>query len=109
MTTYYYCLASRKFLVEDEPMTEVLKERTRHYHEQEQAIDFWMIEQPAFLDAPEFAAQKAQCPQPAAALVSTNATFIRWMKLRLEHVITGEFEAPSASISDPLASLANAS
>jgi hypothetical protein len=31
---------------------------------------------------------------------------MRWLKLRLEFVVTGEFTAPSASIADALASLA---
>ena len=51
---------------------------------------------------------KAKCPKPAAALVSTNPQFITWLKLRLEHVITGQFEAPSATIPDAIASLATA-
>lgn len=108
MTTYYYALASQQFLVEEEPLDEVFRERTRHYHEQEKEIDFWMIKQPAFLDAPDFAEIKAKCPQPAVAIVSTNSQFITWMKLRLEYVITGEFEAPSDTIPEPLASLAPA-
>lgn len=106
MTTYYYVVASKKFLFDDEPTEEVLRERTRHYQEQEKEIDFWAIVQPAFLDAPELAAVKAQCPHPAAAIISTNAQFITWLKLRLEFVSTGQFEAPSATIPDPLASLA---
>lgn len=106
MQTYYYVLASQKFLTEEEPMDEVLRERTRHYHEQEKEIDFWLIKQPAFLEAPNLAAVKSQCPQPAAAIVSTNEQFITWLKLRLEYVLTGEFQAPSDSIPDPLASLA---
>jgi Protein of unknown function (DUF2488) len=105
MQTYHYILASRNFLLEEEPLAEVLKERVRNYHEQEKAIDFWLIEQPAFLEAPEMAAAKAQCPQPAAAVVSTNAQFITWLKLRLEYVLVGEFVAPSATIAEPLASL----
>jgi Protein of unknown function (DUF2488) len=105
MNTYYYVLASQKYMLEDEPTEEVLKERTRHYHEQEKAIDFWLIHQPAFLEAPEMASLKANCPQPAVAIVSTNAQFITWLKLRLEYVATGEFQAPSATIPDPLASL----
>jgi hypothetical protein len=105
MNTYYYVLASRKYILEDEPTEEVLKERTRNYHEQEKAIDFWLIHQPAFLDAPEMATLKAKCPQPAVAIVSTNPQFITWLKLRLEYVETGEFQAPSATIPDPLASL----
>lgn len=107
MQTYYYVLASQRFLTEEEPLDEVLRERTRNYHEQEKTIDFWLVQQPAFLEAPEMASVKAQCPQPAAAVISTNAQFITWLKLRLEHVITGQFQAPSATISDALASLAS--
>ena len=105
MTTYYYVLASQKFLLEEEPFEEVLKERTRNYQEQNKEIDFWLVKQPAFLEAPEFKGIKAKCPQPTVAVISTNKQFITWLKLRLEYVLTGEFEAPYDSISDPLASL----
>ena len=108
MQTYYYALASRRYLLEEEPTEEVLSERTRHYHEQEKELDFWLVHQPAFLEAPEMAAIKAKCPQPTVAIVSTNSQFITWLKLRLEYVATGEFQAPSATIPDPLASLAPA-
>ena len=109
MQTYYYVLASQKFLTEEEPLEEVFRERTRNYQEQEKSIDFWMVKQPAFLEAPELAEAKAQCPQPAAAVISTDPKFITWMKLRLEYVLTGEFQAPSDTIPEPLASLAPAS
>ncbi|MBF2047795.1 MAG: MgPME-cyclase complex family protein [Leptolyngbya sp. IPPAS B-1204] len=105
MQTYYYVLASQRYILEEEPTEEVLRERVRHYQEQEKELDFWLIHQPAFLEAPEMAAVKAQCPQPAVAIVSTNHSFITWLKLRLEYVITGEFQAPSETIPDPLASL----
>lgn len=107
MTTYYYVLASQKFMLEDEPMDEVIQERIRDYQSKEKEIDFWVIKQPAFLEAPEFAAIKAQVPHPAAAIVSTNQQFITWLKLRLEYVITGEF-SQSETIPQPLASLATA-
>ncbi len=106
MQTYYYVLASQQFLLQEEPIDEVLKERTRNYHEQEKAIDFWLVQQPAFLEAPQFSEVKAKCPQPAVAIISTNAQFITWLKLRLEYVITGEFQAPSETIPNALASLA---
>ncbi|MFM7424032.1 MAG: MgPME-cyclase complex family protein [Elainella sp.] len=109
MQTYYYLLASQRYILEEEPTAEVLKERTRYYQEQEKEVDFWLIHQPAFLEAPEFAAIKAKCPQPAVSIVSTNSQFITWLKLRLEYVLTGEFQAPSATIPDPLASLVAAS
>jgi hypothetical protein len=106
MKTYYYALASKAFLIDEEPIEEVLKERVRYYQEQEREIDFWLVQQPAFLEAPELAAVKAKCPQPAAAIISTNQSFITWLKLRLEYVAVGEFQAPSESIPEPIASLA---
>ncbi len=109
MTTYYYVLASQRFLIEEEPLDEVLRERRRNYEEKNKEIDFWLIKQPAFIEAPEFAEIKAKCPQPCAAIISLNSEFITWLKLRLEYVVKGEFEAPSASIADPLGSLETAS
>jgi hypothetical protein len=106
MKTYYYVVASYKFLREEEPLDEVIAERVRNYHERGKEIDFWFFDRPAFLDAPELASIKAKTPQPATAIVSTNLQFITWLKLRLEFVATGEFQAPSATIPDPIASLA---
>ncbi|MGP0129531.1 MAG: MgPME-cyclase complex family protein [cyanobacterium endosymbiont of Rhopalodia musculus] len=105
MKTYYYVLASQRFLVEEEPLDEVFRERTRNYEETNKEIDFWLIKQPAFIEVLEFAEVKAKCPQPSVAIISLNSEFITWLKLRLEYVIKGEFEAPSISIADPLASL----
>lgn len=106
MQTYYYVLASQNFLLEEEPLEEVLRERTRYYQEQEKEIDFWLVKQPAFIEASQMSEIKAKCPQPAAAIVSTNSQFITWLKLRLEYVVTGEFQAPSEEIPDALGSLA---
>ena len=105
MQTYYYAVGSKQFLLEEEPLEEVLKERRRYYQEQEQELDFWLVKQPAFLEAPELAEVRANCPQPAVALVSTNKSFITWLKLRLEYIATGEFQAPTETIPDALASL----
>lgn len=106
MTTYYYLVASEKFLTSDnENLHEVLEEKERNYKEKNKEKDFWFIKQPAFLDAPEFKEIKAKCPQPAAAILSLNEQWITFLKLRLEYVITGKFDAPSADIPEPLASL----
>jgi hypothetical protein len=105
MLTYHYALASRRYILEEEPTEEVLKERIRNYHEQEKEIDFWLVHQPAFLELPEMAAVKAKCPQPSVAIVSTNQQFITWLKLRLEYVAIGQFQAPTDALPDPLASL----
>jgi hypothetical protein len=105
MSTYYYVLASQRFLLEEEDLDEVFKERTRNYQEQEKQIDFWLVKQPAFLETPAMAQVKAKCPQPSAAIISTDPKFITWLKLRLEYVLTGEFQAPSETIPDALATL----
>jgi hypothetical protein len=86
-------------------LSETLSERGRNFKARNKEINFWLIEQPAFLEAPEMASIKKQISQPAAAVVTTDPNTMRWLKLRLEFVVTGEFTAPSASIPEPLASL----
>jgi len=105
MSTYHFVAASEAFLTEEEPLDEVLRERVRNYGEQGKTIDFWLLRRPAFLEAPELAAQLAAVPRPAAAVVSTDEKFITFLKLRLEFVSNGSFEAPSTTIPDALAEL----
>ena len=104
-TTYHFVAASETFLTVEEPLEEVLRERVRNYQEQGKTVDFWLVTRPAFLEAPELADVASQVPRPAAAVVSTDGQFITFLKLRLEFVATGQFSAPSAAISDPLANL----
>ena len=106
MTTYHFVAASESFLCEEEPLEEVLRERVRNYGETGKAIDFWLVRRPAFLEAPELAGQVASVPRPAAAVVSSDEKFITFLKLRLEFVVQGRFEAPHGAITDPLASAA---
>ncbi len=105
MSTYHFVAASEAFLTVEEPLDEVLRERVRNYGEKGKEIDFWLVRRPAFLDSPELAAVAAAVPRPAAAVISTDEKFITFLKLRLEFVARGTFEAPSAAIPDPLASL----
>jgi hypothetical protein len=105
MSTYHFVAASERFLTEEEPLEEVLRERVRNYGEKDKVIDFWLVRRPAFLEAPELGAMAAAVPRPAAAVVSSDEKFITFLKLRLEFVVTGHFEAPSATIADALASL----
>ncbi|MEB3183911.1 MAG: MgPME-cyclase complex family protein [Cyanobacteriota bacterium] len=106
MSTYHFVAASEAFLTVEEPLAEVLRERERHYGEQGKAIDFWLVRRPAFLQAPELTSLAASVPLPAAAVISSDETFITFLKLRLEFVQRGSFEAPSATIPDPLAGAA---
>ena len=105
MTTYHYVAASEAFLTEEEPLDEVLRERTRNYGEKGKEIDFWLVRRPAFLETPGLAGDAGAVPRPAAAVVSTDPSFITFLKLRLEFVVKGSFESPSEAVPDPLASL----
>jgi hypothetical protein len=103
VTTYHFIAASEQFLTVEEPLEEVLRERVRNYGEVGKEIDFWLLKRPAFLSAPELSALATTVPSPAAAVVSTDPKFIEFLKLRLEFVAKGSFQAPSSSIEDPLA------
>ena len=104
MTAYHFVAASERFLTVEEPLEEVLRERRRNYAENDKTIDFWLVRQPSFLDSPDQASVNDQLPKPAAAVISTDPTFITFLKLRLEYVLEGSFEAPSAAIPEALAS-----
>ena len=87
MTAYHFVAASEQFLTIEEPLEEVLRERRRNYAENGKSIDFWLVRQPAFLDSDELNEINGRLPKPAAAVVSTDATFITFLKLRLEYVL----------------------
>ena len=101
MTTYFFVAASEKFLTVEEPIEEILKERMRNYKENNKEIDFWLLKNPSFLQTTQFADLKAKIPSPPAAVLSTDKKFITFLKLRLEFVAVGDFEFPSAEITDP--------
>ena len=101
MTNYFFVAASKKFLTEEEPLEEILKERIRNYKENNRKIDFWLLKNPSFLQTKKFADLKANIPSPPAAVLSTDKKFITFLKLRLEFVAVGEFECPNAEITDP--------
>ena len=101
MTTYFFVAASKKFLIDEEPIEEILKERIRNYKENNKEIDFWLLKNPFFLQIPQFIDLKAKIPSTPAAILSTDKKFITFLKLRLEFVAVGEFEFPNAEITDP--------
>lgn len=92
--TFYYVVASQAFM-ESEPLAEVLEERTRNYHEREKPLDFFYVEAPACFEAEPLRQTVVKLDQPLAAVISTDQNFIRWLRLRLEFVVIGEFEADS--------------
>ena len=102
MKTYFFVAASEKFLTVEEPLDEILKERERNYKENNKEKDFWLLKNPSFLKSSRFADLTAKIPFPPAAVISTDKKFITFLKLRLEFVAVGEFECPSAEITDPI-------
>ena len=102
MTTYFFVAASEKFLTVEEPLDEILKERTRNYKENNKEIDFWLLKNPSFLKSSKLLDISAKIPNTPAAVISTDKKFITFLKLRLEFVAIGEFEFPNNEITDPL-------
>tara|TARA_Y100000589_G_C27089037_1_gene603078 strand:- start:810 stop:1130 length:321 start_codon:yes stop_codon:yes gene_type:complete len=103
MKKYFFIAASEKFLTIEEPLEEILKERRRNYKENNREIDFWLLKRPLFLKSSQFQNLYNKIPKPQAAVVSNDKKFIIFLKLRMEFVASGEFDAPSLDIVDPLA------
>lgn len=91
-TKYHYLVANAKFMLdEEEHFNELMCERLRNYAERNKEVDFWLAIEPKFLN--KFPDVTKRLRRPAVALVSTNGTWITFMKLRLDRVLQGEFEA----------------
>eukprot|EP00850_Spirogloea_muscicola_P016905 SM000141S00849 [mRNA] locus=s141:55814:56188:- [translate_table: standard] len=80
-------------LDEEEHFQELMRERLRLFGEQGRRRDFWLAYEPDFLA--RFPGLAARLRRPAVALVSTDAVWITFMKLRLDRVLKGEFDAAS--------------
>ena len=95
--TWYALVANAEFFCNDpqnEPMAEQLRERVRYYKEQGRETDFYLVPNPAWLDA-KFPAKAKQVARPCMALVSTDVQWITFMKLRLDRVMKLELTGMS--------------
>jgi hypothetical protein len=75
----------------NEPIEEVLREKTNYYYENKKEIDFWILVNPKFLD-PELLRKRMiqylMTEDPSfAVLISQDKKFIDWMKLRMGHFV----------------------
>nr|YP_010902397.1 hypothetical protein REP52_pgp185 [Hypnea nidifica]WCH54252.1 hypothetical protein [Hypnea nidifica] len=95
MNNYYFAIASKKFLAEAEPIEEILRERTNYYLNNKKIIDFWFIDNPKFINKPEFKGLKKKINSTPAAIISLDKEFIEWIKLRISFVLIGEFKSES--------------
>lgn len=66
-------------------------EKRRMYEERNKEQDFWLLVEPKFLD--KFPNVTKRLKRPAVALVSTDAKWIKFMKLRLDRVLAESFES----------------
>lgn len=103
---YHFALATKEFLFEIEPVEEVLRERAHYYSSRNKQVDFWILPSPEFLNSywNEISQlTKNNSRENLVAIISTDADFIYWLKLRYQNVISGSFNAPSERIPEPLA------
>ena len=92
---YYFVLASQDFLVKEEPIEEVLRERKNHYKSIGKEIDFWFVMNPNFIERATFDDNYVDLPKQCAAIISLDKKFIQWLKLRIGFVLVGNFQSPS--------------
>lgn len=107
MIQYYFLVASQDFLLYQEPIEEILRERINHYNNLNKNIDFFVTINLSFLNSPDLEHIKNQLLKPSVAIISLNPQFINWLKLRIHYAITGSFISSSIQIQNSLASVDN--
>nr|YP_009295207.1 hypothetical chloroplast RF54 [Dasya binghamiae]AOH77219.1 hypothetical chloroplast RF54 [Dasya binghamiae] len=98
MYNYYFALASQNFLLNEEPLEEILRERTEYYQSRNKNIDFWFILNPNFINFSKFDANYINTNSSYAAIISLDKNFIKWLKLRIGFVTIGQFTSNSIFI-----------
>nr|YP_063523.1 conserved hypothetical plastid protein [Gracilaria tenuistipitata var. liui]AAT79598.1 conserved hypothetical plastid protein [Gracilaria tenuistipitata var. liui] len=93
MPEYYFAIASKNFLMNEEPIEEILRERTNHYKNIKKEIDFWFITNSSLLKSFSLEHIKEQLNEDYAAVISLDIQFITWLKLRIGFVTIGKFES----------------
>lgn len=103
---YYFIVASDYFLIKEEPLEEVLRERAQHYRRVQKRLDFWLVRAPVFLTTPDFVDLRNSLPSgdiyKCTAIISTDESFVTWLKLRYNNVAIGHFFGPTCWIPNPI-------
>nr|YP_009399629.1 hypothetical protein [Digenea simplex]ARW69448.1 hypothetical protein [Digenea simplex] len=95
MYKYYFAIASQDFFLYQEPIEEILRERTQYYQGLNKEIDFWFVINPNFLNLIDKSNCLINTSGSLAAIVSLDKQFIQWLKLRIGFVYIGSFESKS--------------
>nr|YP_009396928.1 hypothetical protein [Spyridia filamentosa]ARW66114.1 hypothetical protein [Spyridia filamentosa] len=99
MYNYYFAVASQRFLLQEEPLEEILRERMDYYESINKDIDFWLVMNPQFIkNFNNNSINSQKFHQSYAAVVSLDKQFIQWLKLRISFVILGDFQSSSLFI-----------
>nr|YP_009392600.1 hypothetical protein [Bostrychia tenella]ARW61162.1 hypothetical protein [Bostrychia tenella] len=98
MYDYYFALASKNFLLSQEPVEEILRERTQYYKANDKEIDFWFVINPGFVYSLKFKNELLCISDSFAAIISLDQQFIQWLKLRIGFVQIGSFQSQSIFI-----------
>lgn len=100
MHNYYFAVASKNFLLHQEPIEEILRERVTYYKSNNKEIDFWFVINPHFIHVLDVKNEFFSISDSLAAIVSLDQQFIRWLKLRISFVHIGSFKSKSVFIPD---------
>lgn len=106
---YHFVIGSSKFLLKNEPLEEMLRERAQFLRREKKPITFWVIKSPKFLKSPQLNDLRSKIGEAGlsevelTAIISVDQTFTTWLKLRLQNVGWGDF-ITGEDISSPLSS-----
>lgn len=106
---YHFVIGSSKFLLKNEPLEEILRERAQFLRREKKPITFWLIKSPKFLKSPQLSDIRTKLLEAGlsevelTAIVSVDESFTTWLKLRLQNVGGGNF-ITGKDIVSPLAS-----
>nr|YP_010951663.1 Ycf54 [Laurencia elata]WMP12602.1 Ycf54 [Laurencia elata] len=100
MYNYYFAIASKDFFLYQEPIEEILRERTQYYQSLNKELDFWFTLKPDFISLLDHQTHYFSIPDSLAAIVSLDKDFIQWLKLRVGFVYVGSFQSKSIFLPD---------
>lgn len=100
MYNYYFAIASKDFFLYQEPIEEILRERTQYYRSLNKELDFWFTLKPDFISLLDHKTYSVNIPDSLAAIVSLDKDFIQWLKLRVGFVYVGSFQSKSIFLPD---------
>nr|YP_009399024.1 hypothetical protein [Taenioma perpusillum]ARW68421.1 hypothetical protein [Taenioma perpusillum] len=95
MYNYYFALASKSFLLNEEPLEEILRERIEYYRNNNKDVDFWFISDPHSIDILKVNINNIKIDYSYGAIISLDEYFIKWLKLRMSFIAIGKFSSKS--------------